>query len=135
MILSETYLVSAAQQPRLIISLAIANTVTGAASMFRRELLDLALPFPPGQPDQHPYHDHWLALCALGTGEIAYLDRPTYDYTRHVDSVTVRPAASGSLRPRGRRDAIRFRWTASRAASAAARRRPGGRAIYFGAGC
>ena len=35
------------------------------------------------------YHDHWLALCALATGEIAYLDRPTYDYTRHGESVTL----------------------------------------------
>ena len=42
------------------------NTVTGAASLFRRELLDVALPFPdvPGKP----FHDHWLACVALAIG-------------------------------------------------------------------
>ncbi len=47
-------------------SLLIANTVTGAASLFRRELLDVALPFPEPPGDQ--FHDHWLGLVALSTG-------------------------------------------------------------------
>ena len=41
-----------------IASVLMANSVTGAASLFRRELLDHALPFPPGQ--FHHFHDHWL---------------------------------------------------------------------------
>ncbi len=114
-----------------IASLIVANTVTGAASMFRRELLDVALPFPPAQPGQEAYHDHWLALCALAQGEIAYLDRPTYDYTRHADSVTIRaerewlaPAAGlgGWARLRLRRLTRRLRMGTAR---------PGWRAIYF----
>ena len=44
-------------------SLLIANTITGAASLFRRELLDVALPFPDVPGTQ--YQDHWLGLCAL----------------------------------------------------------------------
>jgi glycosyltransferase involved in cell wall biosynthesis len=62
-------------------SLLFANTVTGAASLFRRELLDDALPLPsaPGPV----YHDHWIALVALARGEIRYLDRPLYDYVQH----------------------------------------------------
>jgi glycosyltransferase involved in cell wall biosynthesis len=66
-------------------SLLLANTVTGAASMFRRELLDVALPFPdaPGQP----YHDHWTALVALATGPLAYVDRPLLDYVQHPGAV------------------------------------------------
>lgn len=66
-------------------SLLLANTVTGAASLFRHELLDLALPFPaaPGQP----YHDHWVALVALATGRLAYVDRPLMDYVQHEASV------------------------------------------------
>jgi hypothetical protein len=66
-------------------SLLISNTVTGAASVFPRDLLDAALPFPsaPGTP----YHDHWLALVALATGEIAYVDRPLFDYVQHPDAV------------------------------------------------
>lgn len=62
-------------------SLLMANTVTGAAALFRRDVLDIALPFPP----RHgiPYHDHWLALVALAAGRIAYVDRPLYDYVQH----------------------------------------------------
>lgn len=62
-------------------SLMLANTVTGAASLFRRELLDLALPFP--EPVGDPFHDQWIASLALATGTIAYVDRPLYDYVQH----------------------------------------------------
>lgn len=62
-------------------SLLIANTVTGAASLMRRELVELALPFPETPGVQ--YHDHWLALLACATGGIAYVDRPLYDYVQH----------------------------------------------------
>ncbi|GAC1501723.1 MAG: hypothetical protein NVS2B15_24240 [Pseudarthrobacter sp.] len=38
------------------------NQVTGSLCMFRREVLDLALPFPSlAAPSQ--YHDHWIGLC------------------------------------------------------------------------
>ena len=62
-------------------SLLIANTVTGAASLLRRDLLDRALPFPATPGAQ--YHDHWLALSALTGRGIAYVDRPLYDYVQH----------------------------------------------------
>ncbi len=62
-------------------SLFYANSVTGAASLFRRDLLERALPFPPRYGS--PFHDHWIALCALACGEIAYVDRPLYDYVQH----------------------------------------------------
>jgi glycosyltransferase involved in cell wall biosynthesis len=62
-------------------SLMLANTVTGAASLFRRQLLDLALPFP--EPVGDPFHDQWIASVALATGAIAYVDRPLYDYVQH----------------------------------------------------
>lgn len=67
-------------------SLVIINTVTGAASLFRRELLDDVLPFPPDVG--HAYHDHWIACVALARGRLAYVDRPLYDYVQH-DSNTV----------------------------------------------
>jgi glycosyltransferase involved in cell wall biosynthesis len=41
------------------------HTDTGAASLFRRDLLESALPFPPGQ--FHHFHDHWLGLTALAS--------------------------------------------------------------------
>lgn len=97
-VLSDTYWYLRRERHDDLASLMVANVVTGGASMFRRDLLDDALPFPPASPEHALYHDHWLALCALGGGEIAYLDAPTYDYTRHDDAVTVREAP-GWLRP------------------------------------
>jgi glycosyltransferase involved in cell wall biosynthesis len=67
-----------------LLSLLVANAVTGAASLFRRELLDYALPFPPAQFAH--FHDHWLGLTALCLGEIAYVERPLYDYVQHGDA-------------------------------------------------
>ena len=93
-------------------SLLIANTITGAACLFRRELLDSALPFPlaPGSP----YHDHWLALVAMATGKISYVDRPLYDYVQH-ESAQLGHARANRRAPRPSR--LRFR--------------PGWRATYF----
>jgi hypothetical protein len=66
-------------------SMLVANTVAGAAMMFRRELAELALPFPdmPGLQ----FHDHWLGVLALAAGELAYVDRPLYDYVQHPGAV------------------------------------------------
>lgn len=63
----------------------LANTVTGAASLFPRRLLDIALPFPPRIGDA--FHDHWLACAALAVGRLAYVDAPLYDYRQHAASV------------------------------------------------
>ena len=66
-------------------SLLLSNTVTGAAALLRRELLDLVLPLPPAPGT--PYHDHWAALVALATGGLAYVDRPLLDYVQHPRAV------------------------------------------------
>ena len=73
-------------------SLLIANTITGAASLFRRDLLDLALPFP--EPPGTQYHDHWLGLVALSVGRVAYVDRPLYDYVQHEGATLGHTAAN-----------------------------------------
>ena len=62
-----------------------ANTITGAASLFRRDVLELALPFPTRIADV--YHDHWIALCAYVTGSIEYVSEPLYDYRQHAHNV------------------------------------------------
>src|SRR3954466_8292416 len=77
-------------------SLLLANTVTGAASLFRRELLELVLPFP--EPVGEPFHDQWIASVALATGSIAYVDRPLYDYVQHGGAARGHEAA---MRPWG----------------------------------
>ena len=57
-----------------LLSLLVANAVTGAASLFRRDLLDHALPFPPAQFSH--FHDHWIGLTALALGEISFVAEP-----------------------------------------------------------
>jgi glycosyltransferase involved in cell wall biosynthesis len=80
-VISSTYWSKRRNNHTDLLSLLVANAVTGAASLFRRELLDYALPFPPAQFAH--YHDHWLGLNALALGEIAFVDRPLYDYVQH----------------------------------------------------
>jgi glycosyltransferase involved in cell wall biosynthesis len=76
-------------------SLLLANTVTGAASIFRRQLLSYILPFPPRVGEL--YHDHWIAGVALALGDIAYVASPLYDYLQHPANVighNLQPRAS-----------------------------------------
>ena len=61
------------------------NVVTGAACLVRREVLDVALPFPAELDGS--FHDHWLAVCALALGELAYVDRALVDYVQHDANV------------------------------------------------
>jgi Glycosyl transferase family 2 len=75
-----------------LLSLLVANSVTGAASLFPRELLDYALPFPPRQFTH--FHDHWVALCAAALGRIAFVPRPLYDYVQHRGAVLGHAAAN-----------------------------------------
>jgi GT2 family glycosyltransferase len=63
-------------------SLLVGNTVTGAASLFRADLLDRVLPFPPERGDA--YHDHWIALVAMHSGGLGYVDEPLQDYVQHT---------------------------------------------------
>ena len=81
-----------------LVSLLVANSVTGAAVLMRRDLAALALPFPDTPGLQ--FHDHWLGLVALAAGEVAYVDRPLYDYVQHAGAVFGDVTASGR---RGRR--------------------------------
>ncbi len=78
---SDTYWSRRRNNHEDLLSLLVANAVTGAAALFPRDLLDDALPFPPAQFAH--YHDHWLGLVALATGEIRFVDRPLYDYVQH----------------------------------------------------
>jgi glycosyltransferase involved in cell wall biosynthesis len=97
-IISSTYWTSRRNNHTNLISLLIANTVTGAASLFRRDLLEFALPFPTVPGEQ--YHDHWLALVALSVGDLAYLDEPLYDYVQHGDAVLGHDVANVGSRGR-----------------------------------
>ena len=84
------------------------NVVTGAACLVRREVLDVALPFPAELDGS--FHDHWLAVCALALGELAYVDRALVDYVQHGANVI------GWSRRRGRGEASGGEPHAARAA-------------------
>jgi glycosyltransferase involved in cell wall biosynthesis len=88
-------------------SLLISNTIAGAASLFRRRVIDYAVPFPDGPGWQ--FHDHWLALVALALGEVAYVDRPLYDYVQHPGAVLGRAASDPKPSPSRLRTKLR-RW-------------------------
>jgi glycosyltransferase involved in cell wall biosynthesis len=81
-------------------SLLISNTIVGASCMFRREVIEYAVPFPSGPG--WDFHDHWLALVAMALGEVAYVDRPLYDYVQHPRAILGRTASTTAGRSRGR---------------------------------
>ena len=83
--LSPTYWTTRPNNSTRLASLLMANTITGAAALFRRNLLSLILPFP--QRIGEAYHDHWIGITALATGTIKYVDRPLYDYVQHGSNV------------------------------------------------
>jgi glycosyltransferase involved in cell wall biosynthesis len=87
-------------------SLLVSNTITGAASLFRRDLLTRILPFPPELGTQ--WHDHWIALVALATGSVTYVDRPLYDYVQHGEAVVGHAVANPERGRRSSRERIRL---------------------------
>ncbi len=74
------------------------NTVSGHAMLFRRSLLERALPIPEGL-----YHDWWLAFVASAEGGVAWCAESLVDYRQHGASVTdVARLRSRALKPAGR---------------------------------
>lgn len=57
----------------------VANFVTGCATLFRRGLLDEALPIPTGAP----IHDWWFAIVAARQKGVRFLDEPLLLYRQH----------------------------------------------------
>jgi len=82
---SDTYWTHRRNNYRDMETVFLANTITGAAALFRRQLLELALPFPVRIGDA--FHDHWLGLCAFAGNGVAYVDLPLYSYYQHVGNV------------------------------------------------
>lgn len=82
------------------------NVATGATVMFRRRLLDVALPFPSGW-----VHDEWLAILAATIGQLDALADRLIDYRQHgsnligVDYPTFRRKVQRALESRGDRNA------------------------------
>ena len=60
------------------------NSYIGCCMAFKKELLDVALPFD----DRIPMHDQWLGLLAEKRGNVAFLQKVLLDYRRHEGTVT-----------------------------------------------
>lgn len=54
------------------------NLVTGATTVFRRSLLEHALPLPVEW-----VHDEWLGIIAAAIGRVDAIERPLIDYRQH----------------------------------------------------
>lgn len=78
------------------------NLVTGATAVFRRSLLDHALPFP-----EEWLHDEWLAIIAAAVGRVDVLEEALIDYRQHdsnqigVCRESFRRKVQRALMPRG----------------------------------
>lgn len=71
----------------------IDNQVTGSVSVFRAELLDVAMPFPA--PTDLAFHDHWLGVCAKAGAGLAVVDAVVQNYVQHDSNVIGEERASG----------------------------------------
>jgi ABC-type polysaccharide/polyol phosphate transport system ATPase subunit/glycosyltransferase involved in cell wall biosynthesis len=101
-LISDTYWTRRRNNHANYASLLIANTITGAAALFRRTVLDYALPFPQELDEQR--HDHWIAIVAMALGGIGYVPRALYDYVQHGDAALGHAAANlGAPSSLGRR--------------------------------
>lgn len=74
----------------------LANTITGAACLFRAELLDDVLPFPPRHGAA--FHDHWIGQVAMALGRVSYVPEPLYDYVQHDEAALGFLEANGAGR-------------------------------------
>jgi glycosyltransferase involved in cell wall biosynthesis len=63
----------------------LTNQFTGGLCIFRREVLDLALPFPRMSTPSE-VHDHWIALCASAQDGTLVIDSVVQDYVQHSDN-------------------------------------------------
>jgi glycosyltransferase involved in cell wall biosynthesis len=84
-VLSHTYWSRRPTNHTDLAKLFVANTITGAASVFRASLLDSILPFPPRTGEM--FHDHWVALLALSKGDVRYCGEALMDYVQHEESL------------------------------------------------
>ena len=91
--ISDTYWSARRHNHADLLSLLVANSVSGAASLLRRDLLDDALPVPPAPVRPLPRslarrwsRGHWARS--------RFVDRPLYDYVQHGHAALGHAAAN-----------------------------------------
>jgi glycosyltransferase involved in cell wall biosynthesis len=63
----------------------VANTITGAASLFKKKVWEKALPLP--QFIEGAYHDHVIGCAAIASGKVDFIDKQLYEYVQHSQNV------------------------------------------------
>lgn len=80
------------------------NVATGATMLFRKSLLEYALPFPAEW-----VHDEWLAIIAAAVGDVQLIQESLIDYRQHdsnqigVKKSTLKYRVGRMVQPRGDR--------------------------------
>lgn len=69
------------------------NAITGCTVMIKKELLETASPFP----ENIPYHDWWLAICAAKANSIKYLPAPLIKYRLHSNNTSFKNSSKVSF--------------------------------------
>ncbi|GAA1992011.1 hypothetical protein GCM10009817_37690 [Terrabacter lapilli] len=69
------------RRAKALVPLLLLNEVTGCFSIFRREVLTLALPFPA--ETELSIHDHWLGVCSEALQGFHFVDAVMHDYVQH----------------------------------------------------
>lgn len=64
-------------------ALLLFNCVSGHSILFKKSLLDYALPFP-----NVGYYDHWLAMVAASKGSIDYMEEPLVLFRQHAENAS-----------------------------------------------
>lgn len=82
-----------------VVELLLRNQLSGSLSVWRRDVVAQALPFP--RSTAIAVHDHWLAVCAAAMGEVLVIDEALQDYVQHGGNVI------GEARPTRIRDELR----------------------------
>ncbi|MDX1919135.1 MAG: glycosyltransferase family 2 protein [Candidatus Caenarcaniphilales bacterium] len=69
--------------------LILRNLVTGCSMMFRKEILNQALPFPSIEEPNNKFilHDLWITLCCSVLGPIEFFREPLVLYRQHSNNV------------------------------------------------
>lgn len=86
-----------------LVGLLLDNQVTGSLSVFRQELLRVALPFP--RATDLAYHDHWLGIIAHCLDGVAIVPQIVQDYVQHENNVLGEEGRG--TRPRARLQRLR----------------------------
>ncbi len=68
-----------------VLDLTMMNSAIGATSVFRSDLLRVAMPFPP--PRFRAFHDHWLARCAQLSGGLIFDKQVSMEYVQHDHNI------------------------------------------------